>query len=83
MRKAGDPQTIVADIELNRRERLRVALSDHAGADVLTIERLQSDYGGNLRPAFGKVVVGTRHAAALASAVARAAELVTGPTRTG
>lgn len=75
MRNASRPQTIVAEIELNRRERLRVALGDHAGADVLTIEGLQSDYGGNLRPAFGKVVVGAGHAAALASALARAADL--------
>jgi hypothetical protein len=66
------PEIVVAEIDKNGRETIRIALSSYEGTPTLSLWRWYRTPSGELRPGKGGLVVGLRHLPALAEALASA-----------
>jgi len=63
------PEIVIAELDKNSRETIRVALSTYEGTPTVSIWRWYRAATGELRPGKGGLVVGLRHLPALAMAV--------------
>ena len=66
------PETVIAELEKNARETIRVTLGVYGGTRTLSVWRWYRTASGDLRPGKGGLVVGLRHLPALAEALASA-----------
>jgi len=72
MSRNPQSEIVVAEIEKNAREAIRVAVGVYEGTRTLSIWRWYRTATGELRPGKGGLVVGLRHLPVLAEALASA-----------
>ena len=63
------PEIVIAELDKNARETIRVALSSYGGTPTFSIWRWYRTPTGELRPGKGGLVIGLRHLPGLAEAV--------------
>jgi hypothetical protein len=63
------PEIVIAELDKNARETIRVALSSYEGTPTFSIWRWYRTPTGELRPGKGGLVIGLRHLPGLAEAV--------------
>lgn len=65
-------EIVIAEIQKNTRERIRISLSSFEGSPTISVWRFYVAASGEVRPGKGGLVLGIRHLPALADALAQA-----------
>jgi hypothetical protein len=63
------PEIVIAELDKNAHETIRVALSSYEGSPTFSVWRWYRTPTGELRPGKGGLVIGIRHLPSLAEAV--------------